>query len=49
VPKPPRLKTTRPLTLPEKLGNLWAGVFLFIVLTLLVTLVGKACLFPKGG
>ncbi|MBI5017454.1 MAG: hypothetical protein HZB55_18445 [Deltaproteobacteria bacterium] len=49
MPPSPRLKPTRPRTLPEKLGALWGGVYLFIILTLLVTLVGKACFFSQGG
>ena len=43
MPKRPRLKITRPLSPEEKYGHVWGAVFLFIVLILLVTLVGKAC------
>lgn len=39
------LKTGQPLTTAERLGHVWAGIFGFIVLTLLVVLVGKACFF----
>ena len=45
--KPFRRKITRPLTPGEKYGHIWGGVFLFTVAVLVVTLVGKACLFPK--
>ena len=44
--KKPRPKRDRPLSLEEKLGHIWAALFLFIVLVLLVTLVGKPLLFP---
>jgi hypothetical protein len=46
VPKKPRPKRNRPLSLEEKLGHVWAAVFLAIVVALLITLLGKALLFP---
>ncbi|NOY44536.1 MAG: hypothetical protein GXP50_03660 [Deltaproteobacteria bacterium] len=34
-----------PKSLEEKLGQVWGGLFVLLVLTLVVVLVGKACLF----
>ena len=47
MPKKPRPQRDRPLSLEEKLGRIWAFIFLGIVLVLLVTLVGKPFLFPR--
>lgn len=44
--KKPRLKTTRPLSLEEKLGHVWAVVFIAMVVILAATLFGKGCFFP---
>jgi hypothetical protein len=37
--KPSLLNTVTPLSSPERLGYLWAGIFLAIVVVLLFTLV----------
>ncbi len=39
----PRLKTTRPPTMGEKLGQLWGVLFLAMVVVLTALLVGKGC------
>lgn len=45
TPRAPRPKNRRPLTREEKLGHLWAGVYVFSMVVLAVVLVGKGCLF----
>ncbi len=37
--------TTSPREREEKLGQVWGGIFVGIVVILTVTIVGKACLF----
>jgi hypothetical protein len=36
-------KTVRPLSREEKYGHVWAAIFLFLVLALVFTLVGRGC------
>ncbi|WP_169709597.1 hypothetical protein [Deferrisoma camini] len=43
--KTPKPRRPEPPSLEEKLGQVWGGLFVLLVLTLVVVLVGKACLF----
>ena len=45
--KKPRPPKDRPLNLEEKLGHIWAAIFLGIVVALLAILLGKPLLFPR--
>jgi hypothetical protein len=42
--KKPLAKQVRAPSPGEKYGHIWAGIYAFIVLLLIFTLVGKACL-----
>jgi len=48
APRKARPRSTGPLPLAERLGRVWAFVFLGIVVLLAIVLVGKAFL-AKGG
>lgn len=43
--KTDRSKTARPVSIEEKIGHIWAGVFIGVVVVLVVTLAGKGCFF----
>ncbi len=44
--KPPE-RPREPMPPEERLGHVWAGVFLFLVVSLIVVLVGKGCFFAS--
>ncbi|GAB4267108.1 MULTISPECIES: hypothetical protein [Deferrisoma] len=43
--KTARRNPSDPMPLDEKLGHIWAGIFIFLVVILVVVLVGKALFF----
>ena len=40
-----RSGVNRPRTVEEKIGQIWAFIFIGVVISLVVTLVGKGCFF----
>jgi hypothetical protein len=45
VPKKNRSRLTDPISVEERIGRIWGGIFVGIVVVLLITLVGKGCFF----
>ncbi len=43
--KPRRARPSDPMPVEEKLGHVWAGLYVSLIVALVVVLVGKACLF----